>query len=360
MATFEARIEAMTQIAIESSGTAPKQSEVSEFLTEGIIDLTNKIINLRPDEAFKFADETTASNDSGISVTGKILSVVREHDSTSILRPCTPMSADLRYEATDVNSLHYRSKYNPGFYILNKKVYVRPAASSSDNDMKVSMIDYKSTTYNASVITDFPDEYEYMVVIYAAGQSCLAAASAIQNNMPTKPVAPEQPNFESIDFEVSLPSFPVYNPPHLGEFNYSEIRNAIIKEDKDTADGLKDIIDTKFDEYEKYEKQYKQEYDTAQKNFEQELQTLEKNKEREFQIVAGDYRSQIYKYQYELTQYQAELQEVNVKYKWFIDQYVSFMNEYTKGITGALAAKKEPAGAQVRQQKIQEPAKEGE
>tara|TARA_R100001443_G_scaffold17258_7_gene27768 strand:- start:11334 stop:12416 length:1083 start_codon:yes stop_codon:yes gene_type:complete len=350
MASFEARIEAMTQITIESSGTAPDHGEVTDFLLEGIKDLTNKIINLRPDEAFKFADESTASDDNGITVSGKILSVVREHDSTSILRPCTPMSAELRYEATDVNSLHYKSKYNPGFYILNKKVYVRPAAAGSDNDMKVSMIDYPTTTFNASAITDFPDEYEHMIVIYGAAQSCLAAASDIHNNMPTKPSAPTMPNFTQVDSEIDLPEFPVYNPPNFS-VNLSQPRNYILKEDFETSGKILDVINKEFDAYDKINEQHKEIYNKEVKIFDEKIKNISGNKDREFQFLAGDYRSQIYKYQYDITQYQSELQEKISLYKWYMEKYISLTNEYNKGIAMSITPKEAPkreASSQVK------------
>lgn len=342
MATALQRITALTQLSISSSGTAPTEAQVTEFLLEGIKDLTNKIINLRPDESFKFAGESEDTNNSGITVLGKILSVVREHDSTSILRPCTPISAELRYEATDINSLNYKSKYNPGFYILNKKVYVVPApGDASNNDAKVSQIVYGSADHGSNMggWTNFPDDYEELVIYYAAAQSCLSAASDIQNNMPTKPEAPTAPAFESIHFEVDLPAEPIYSPPQfdLSNFNFESIRTHILKGDFDMADKLINLIDKKVDEYDKKEKQEKQNYDKMQKLYDAELATLEKNKEREFNIKAGDYRSQIYKYQYDINQYQSELQEITTKYKWFVEQYVAFMNEYNKGITSTPA-----------------------
>jgi hypothetical protein len=359
MATFEARIEGMTQIAIEETGTAPTQGQITQFLDEGIKDFTNKVISLRPDEAFKFAAESEASNDNGITVLGRILSVAREHDSTSILRPCSPIPAELRYEVTDVNSLHYRSKYNPGFYVLNKKIHVRPAAAGSDNDMKVSQIVYATTNFNQDAISDFPDEYEELISIYAAAQSCLAASGNIQNNMPTKPEAPTAPSFESVHFEVELPAEPIYSPPvlELSQFNFESIRTHILKGDFDMADKLLGVVDKKVEEYEKQEKQEKQNYDRMQKIFDTKLQTLEKNKEREFNIKAGDYRSQIYKYQYDINEYQSELQEITTKYKWFMEQYVTLMNEYNKGISSVPAPVQGPRGQGQIQAK---PAKEPE
>ena len=58
MATFETHIEGLTQIDITSS-SAPTQDELTQFLQEAIVDITNKIVQSKPDEAFKFAAERT-------------------------------------------------------------------------------------------------------------------------------------------------------------------------------------------------------------------------------------------------------------------------------------------------------------
>ena len=41
MATFEAQVEALTSIAIDSSST-PTQDELSQFLKDGVMDVTSK------------------------------------------------------------------------------------------------------------------------------------------------------------------------------------------------------------------------------------------------------------------------------------------------------------------------------
>ena len=45
MATFEEHIEGLTRIAIESSGTAPTETQLQGFLRDGVKDCINKIIN---------------------------------------------------------------------------------------------------------------------------------------------------------------------------------------------------------------------------------------------------------------------------------------------------------------------------
>ena len=255
MATFEQHIEGLTKVDITSS-SVPSQDNLTEFLQDAVVNTVNNISNVKPEESYKFAAESEAANDSGITVTGRILSVLREHDSTDILRPCTPIPDALKYEATDKESLHYRSKYNPGYFVSNGKVFVRPAAAGSNNDMKVSQLSYDiggsglvySDNYNQGAVANFPTEYESLLALYAAAMVCNAKALDINNNMPTAPTVPNSPDFD-ID-SVSLPELPIFNI-EVPKFNTWSANNAITKEDFDKADKFLSLFDKEVESYSK-------------------------------------------------------------------------------------------------------------
>ena len=130
MATFKQQVEGITSLSI---GTTTTNDELSQFLVDGTKEVINRMIIARPDEIAKFTLSTHDANYSGIVVTGHIFSVVREHDSTTILRPCNPIDPRDRYEASDSSSLKYRSKYNPGFFVLNVKLHTIPASAGINN-----------------------------------------------------------------------------------------------------------------------------------------------------------------------------------------------------------------------------------
>ena len=171
MATFESEVEGLTGIDITTE-TEPNQTQLTEFLRDGIIEVVNRIITLVPGEIPKF----TATTESTSSVTkkGKVLSVTREHNSTSILRQCTRIDSSLRYEATNIDSLHYRSKYNPAYYEMDNTIFCVPTPNdTANNDIVVSQINYDtglnfSDTYNAGSIANFPLDYEYLVALNAS------------------------------------------------------------------------------------------------------------------------------------------------------------------------------------------------
>ena len=190
MATFKQQVEGITSLTI---GTTPTNDELSQFLVDGTKEVVNRIITVRPDELMKFTLSTHDSNDSGVTVSGQLLSVVREHDSTTILRPCNMIDARDRYEASNSDSLKYRSKYNPGFYILNGKLHTVPASAGSNNDTIVTQVAYAvNQGHSSSSIDNFPDEYEYLVVLYASMRSLHASMGA--KEMPAEPVFEELPS----------------------------------------------------------------------------------------------------------------------------------------------------------------------
>ena len=171
MPDFKTQITGLTDISISGS-SIPTEDEVSQYLVDGTKEVANRIIALKPQELPKFTSSTHDSNNSGITVTGEILTVVREHDSTSILRKCIPIDPGLRYEASDPDSLHYRSAYNPGFYILDGKLHTVPISASGNNDSIVTQTVYATNTTHASTaIQSFPNEYVYLVVLYSAIKS---------------------------------------------------------------------------------------------------------------------------------------------------------------------------------------------
>ena len=116
MPTFQQRIEAIIGESLTSS-TVPTPTQVGYWIQDGVKCVVNKVLISNPAEALKFTTTTEDANDSGVIVSGRVISVVREDGTNNNLRPATLIDAADRYEATNVDSLSYRSKYNPGWYI---------------------------------------------------------------------------------------------------------------------------------------------------------------------------------------------------------------------------------------------------
>ena len=216
MATFQAQVEGLTSISI---GTTPTTGELTQFLKDGVLDVTNRVTRLRPQdiEDFTRASAEQTSNAS-LDINGaQIISVVREDGVTSNnWRPCRKVSPSQQHLVTDVNSLHFSSKFHPAYMIGDdSKISVFPAPSSDPNTFKVyyvnnAPVDKSGSTlvYTHSDVGYFADDKVYLVVLYAAIQSLMAKMTSLNSTLPsdiTLPVIPVVPTMNTTT--LSIPSF---------------------------------------------------------------------------------------------------------------------------------------------------------
>tara|TARA_R110002051_G_scaffold278998_2_gene340427 strand:- start:75 stop:1397 length:1323 start_codon:yes stop_codon:yes gene_type:complete len=182
MANFGLQVEGLTGLSIDAS-SSPTQDELSQFLKDGVLDVTRRMIALRPQDATRFLRESSISDSQGVNVGGaEIISVMREanldgsSDGSLAWEPCKEISLSMQSKVVNPNSLHFMSKYNP-VYTMNsdKTVNVYPVPSSN-NGFKVSYINEepKDITNNAALVHShadikyFPNSKVYLVVLYAA------------------------------------------------------------------------------------------------------------------------------------------------------------------------------------------------
>ena len=327
--SFETRVEGITQISITASSD-PSQDELTQFLVDGIKDVTNKVVAMKPGEAFKFGTEVTSDDGNGVTITGEVLSVFRRNGNADDLRPAMPIPTALKTLATQKDSLHYRSVYNPVFYMENQKVYILPEPDSV-NQGHISYVGYSTVGYGDSSINNFPDEYEQLVVLYASALSCMAAASNVRENMPTKVSKLNEPSFNVGD--VELPETPQYIGPVL-DFNLSNVNIKLLEEDVEMAEQEMEKLTKNLDKFAKEGEEANKDLTTAMEVFKADIDRLTKNSDRETQLLATEYRSLLYKHQQEVQQYTAEVQESMAKYKWFMEQYMAFMQQYNSQLVG--------------------------
>lgn len=168
--SFQTDIEALTGLSL-SDTSSPTENEITQFIRDGVIDVICKILEYKPEEAALFSKIDYDTGHGQTVNSGQIVNVTREHDDTSILRPADRIPAKDRYDAQDTKSLKYRSKYNPAYYVLDKKVHVLPTAGSSGNRGVINFIDYDIAIDEDESGTDlenFPSKYYHLVTLYGA------------------------------------------------------------------------------------------------------------------------------------------------------------------------------------------------
>ena len=172
MATFKEQIEGMTGISV---GVNPTESQVTQFLKDGIIDVQNRHIALKPADAYLFAAESEESINNGFNLKGsKIVSVLREAGEDNDWRECRFISPGLQSRVTDPKSFQYASKYNPAYTIFgDNEISVFPSPSASTNAFKVYYINNDPLIISSTdnTINHFPANKVYLVVLYASIQS---------------------------------------------------------------------------------------------------------------------------------------------------------------------------------------------
>jgi len=181
MATFEAQVEGLTSIDIESSNTYPTQAELTQFLLDGVIEVTQRTIAIDPMSAFQFQRESAEQQANGYDLGGPtIISVVRETGTDNDWRECSFIPPTMQSRVLEPTSFNYASAENPSYTILDSnKISVFPVPGSSNDTFKVYYVNNEpkgdgtsdSLAYGHSTLGYFPKDKTYLVVLYAAIKS---------------------------------------------------------------------------------------------------------------------------------------------------------------------------------------------
>ena len=179
------QVEALTSIAIDGSST-PKEDEVTQFLRDGVLDVTHRWLSIKSQDGDLFSRETSISDSQGVSVGGaKIIAVMREggtdgsSDGSTSWRNCRKIPVSLQSRVVDTDSLHFASAYNPVYTINSDKTINVYPTPSSNNGFKVFYVNEepRDITNNAALshshsdIKYFPNDKVYLVVMYAGIKS---------------------------------------------------------------------------------------------------------------------------------------------------------------------------------------------
>ena len=232
---FKLQAMGLTGLTIDGSSSAPSQTEFSQFLNDGVIDVTNRVITLKPRDADNFLREGAEQTSNGFNPgSSKIISVVRENGTNNQWYPCKKSFMSLQYRVTDPESLHFASKYNPVYMISqNRNVHVFPEPSAAGNDtFKVLYVNYSpeetdgtALDHASTGIKYFPNDKVYLVILYASIKSLQSSLSSINISTfslsaGTPIVTPSAPSISGGSVAAitidSLPSAPSYTPPTVG------------------------------------------------------------------------------------------------------------------------------------------------
>jgi hypothetical protein len=172
MATFEAQVESLASISIDGSST-PTQAELTQFLTDGAKEVLNTLPRLRQ-EMFTTSNELNSSSANLTLLGSEVFSVTR--DDGTINQPCRRVPARLNGRVRDSDDMMAATATDPVYYIINNILSVVPEPSNSNN-AHVQTLNYPAVAFGDSAIAKFPDDGEYLVVLYATIKSLEALYS---------------------------------------------------------------------------------------------------------------------------------------------------------------------------------------
>ena len=174
MADFKTRIDDLTGFA------STDDTALSDWLSAG----ARSVLNILPLNKLERVASTTVFENT-IDVEGKkVIAVMRKDENNgSKLMPCRQVSPALKGRVTDSSYMEASSSSDPAYWIDGDTLQVFPT-SASTNDMSLVNIDlsFSGLTYDDTSITNFPDEAEEAVVLYAARNALERLMNGLQSN----------------------------------------------------------------------------------------------------------------------------------------------------------------------------------
>ena len=153
MATLSAQIQSLAGSVVES--------EIDQWCVDGARELINLFPpNLKEMCYAKNTFTSAAANSEAETIATQHISNVFAGDVQ-----CREIHPRNKYKASDVDSIEYATSTDPVYYIEGGKINILPASSSG---IYYAIADPSIDASAVSAISNFPNEAEYLVVLYAA------------------------------------------------------------------------------------------------------------------------------------------------------------------------------------------------
>lgn len=179
---FESQVNGLTNLAISGSSTDPSRAELTQFLTDGAVEIINHLPLHLLKLCTSISSTTLTSGTNHTLNTGKVLMVQRSDG--DIYHPSRQIPAQLSGRAQDPDDMIFATPTDPAYYILGNTIHSIPEG----NPWRYEEVQYPTVAYDGTAIGSFPDEAEHLVVLYASVKSLqskiasVVADSDVRNN----------------------------------------------------------------------------------------------------------------------------------------------------------------------------------
>ena len=179
--SFQTQVEGLASLSVR---TTPTTAELTQFLTDG----AREVIHALPDDLLQYCiDYTAMTSSTAMNIgtdtdIGKVMFVTRSNGTRYL--PCRLIPAAHSGSANDPSNLTYfGTSSDPVYFTIsdgtNPGVKVFPNPTSTLN-ARVHHVAYPTVAYNDADIDNFPDNAEYLVILYAAMKSLLSAIGILE------------------------------------------------------------------------------------------------------------------------------------------------------------------------------------
>ena len=331
---------------IQSLVGSVTEGEIDQWMADG----AKELINIFPPKLkIKCNTFTLLNADSGttldLDAIGEVTHVTRENADSGYYTPCRKIPSAYGDLSNDSgNIMWYASATDPVFWIESNSsnestLYVKPTPTNLQ-PAKAYHIVYPSVDASAvSTIANFPDEAEYLVVLYAA-------IKVLHNKMneysvsdltitATPPVLPSLTS-NSISFSTTAPTY----TPQVVSPDFSDANTWLnTEEDSEMVASRMSVIQGQLQDYQakiqnelnifnkentEYQAQLQKAIQDAQLASADDSQLLQK-----YQGELGKYQADVSK---EVQQYQQNFQKKGTQYTWYQGQQAKLQQDYSQGI----------------------------
>ena len=354
MATFKERVVGLTGLTISASSD-PTEDQLTEFLKDGVIDVSNRWIAIKPQDREDFQRESAEiTSQAGIDINGAhIISVVRESGTDNDWRSCRRISPSMQGRVVDSDSLHYASAFNPAYMVGdNSKISVFPTPGSNPNAYKVYYVNNSpvdkggsSLIHSHSDIGYFGDDKVYLVVIFASMKALQGAMAGLHSSSAIDSAFTSfRSNIsDSISkFDLGKTAVDRIDSSLYNTFSYDNVRGRF-KDVKDSLDKANNFIDgglpaTGYDAVSYFLREDPEIVQSSLQMAAQELNNATASlgemsgitdlASKEAQAYIGVGGSLISAAQQYLAEVQAQSAEITKQYSWYDSRYRQLKAEY--------------------------------
>ena len=171
MATFEAEVEVLTGITIDTSGTVPTRNQLSQFLSDASVDILN---SLPQDVVAKYATDVQTLNNSTTKMDtvghGPIVGVFRlDADSGGVDKPCRLVPVSQRGQVQDSNDMNFATASDPVYLYYDEQLEVYPTPTANQT-ARILYNDYVTIDANTDIsgLSQLPQGALRLYALYGA------------------------------------------------------------------------------------------------------------------------------------------------------------------------------------------------